>query len=224
MTMSAPTETLLSPDSPATEDGSLMDIGSGRLFGPWDVAMIDPPWPKRKGGRRAVRPNQGRALDYPTMGVEEIFALLDKEVFCHGADAHTVFLWGVDEHLHAGETQMERRGYRRHARLIWDKCNGVAPAFSVRYAHEYLTWYYKPNFMPVSVESRGKLTTVIREAAREHSRKPEAAYAALSTWYPNARKADIFSREPREGWAQYGNQTQHFSASCPNPMMSQPSK
>ena len=216
MTMSATTETLILPDSPTPKDGSLMGIGSGRLFGLWDVAMIDPPWPKRKGGKRAVRPNQGRALDYPTMSVEEIFALLDTEVFCHGADTHTVFLWGVDEYLHAGEAQMEQRGYRRHARLIWDKCNGVAPAFSVRYAHEYLAWYYKPNFMPVSVESRGKLTTVIREAAREHSRKPESAYAAIAAWYPSARKADIFSREPREGWMQYGNQTQHFSASCPN--------
>lgn len=28
----------------------------------WDVAMIDPPWPKLKGGLRKQRPNQGRRL------------------------------------------------------------------------------------------------------------------------------------------------------------------
>jgi N6-adenosine-specific RNA methylase IME4 len=205
--MTEPNETTLSPDFVAAEAQSL---------GLWDVAMIDPPWQKRKGGKRVARPNQGRTLDYPTMSVEEIFSLLDKEVFSHGSDTHTVFIWLVDEYLHAGEAQMESRGYRRHARPIWDKCNGVAPPFSVRYAHEYLTWYYKPNFIPVSTESRGKLTTVIREAAREHSRKPESSYAAISAWYPNVRKADIFSRQPRKGWAQYGNQAQYFSASDQN--------
>ena len=180
------------------------------LLSIWDVATIDPPWPKKKGGIRAVRPHQGRTLDYRTMTVSEIFALLDAEILPLAASPHCVFLWGVDEYLYQGEAQMEQRGYRRHARLIWDKGNGIAPAFTVRYSHEYLTWYYKPTFMPVAVDTRGKLTTVLRERAREHSRKPDAAYAAVKLWYPNARCADIFSREPRDGWMQWGNETTRF--------------
>ena len=176
----------------------------------FDVLMIDPPWAKKKGGRRTTRPAQGRDLDYSTLGVDDIFQLLDAQVFPQAAEQHTVFLWGVDEFLHAGELAMEQRGYRRHARLVWDKCNGVAPAFSVRYAHEYLTWFYKPKFSPVSTASRGKLMTVLREPAREHSRKPDSAYAAVDFWFPDARKLDVFSRESRPGWAQWGNQTDHF--------------
>lgn len=175
------------------------------------VFIIDPPWPKKKGGRRAVRPKQGRALDYQTMSVPDIFTLLDRDVFSRAQKNHTVFLWGVDEFLYVGEAQMLERGYRMHARMVWDKENGVAPAFSVRFAHEYLTWFYKPKFTPVSVESRGKLTTVFREPARQHSRKPEVVYSALEAWFPDHSKMDVFSRQPREGWVQYGDQTTHFA-------------
>ena len=179
----------------------------------WSVAIIDPPWPKKKGGLRGVRPKQGKNLDYATMSVADIFSLLDKEIFPRALNRpHSVFLWSVDEYLVAGESEMEQRGYRRHARLIWDKGNGVAPAFSVRYSHEYLTWFYKPKFMPVATSARGKLTSVIREAAREHSRKPDAAYAAVKQWYPVEVALDVFSREARPGWFQWGNELDRFRA------------
>ena len=54
---------------------------------PWDVAIIDPPWPKRKGGQRRVRPHQGRALAYPTLSLSAIFTLLDQQIFfSHGVN------------------------------------------------------------------------------------------------------------------------------------------
>jgi N6-adenosine-specific RNA methylase IME4 len=176
----------------------------------FDVLMIDPPWPKKKGGLRKVRPQQSRLLGYETMSVADIFALLDREVFSQASEQHTVFLWSVDEFLHAGETEMLSRGYRMHARMVWDKGNGVAPAFSLRYSHEYLSWFYKPKFTPVSIESRGKILSVLRESAREHSRKPTVAYQAVESWFPQATKMDVFSREPRAGWSQYGNQCDYF--------------
>lgn len=107
---------------------------------------------------------------------------------------------------------MERRRYRRHARIVWDKGNGVAPAFTVRYTHEYLLWYYKPTLLRVAQEMRGKLGTVIREGNREHSRKPDAAYQYVEALYPDGELWDVFSREPRIGWKQWGNQTDHFRA------------
>jgi N6-adenosine-specific RNA methylase IME4 len=176
----------------------------------WNVAMIDPPWPKKKGGIRSVRPNQGSTLDYCTMPVESIFAMLDAEVFSRSSTNNVVFLWGVDEFLFDGEGQMERRGYRRHARLIWDKINGVAPAFSVRFSHEYLTWFYKGKFIPVDKSMRGKARTVMTEAATVHSAKPEVAYRSVELWFPDARKIDVFSRRPRAGWQQFGDQPNHL--------------
>lgn len=179
----------------------------------YDVLAVDPPWPKKKGGVRAVRPNQGRELDYATMSVPDVFALLDAQVFPQAAPAHVAFLWGVEQFLRDGEDEMCRRGYRLHCRLVWDKCNGVAPAFSVRFAHEYVSWFYLGAFRPVDRSARGKLTTVLREPAREHSRKPEAFYDAVQLWFPTARKLDVFSRQPRPGWDQFGDQTGHFGDS-----------
>lgn len=174
-----------------------------------DVFMIDPPWPKRKGGVRSARPNQGRALDYETMPVMQIFDLLDKEIFPMAAPMHAVFLWNVDQFLWTTEWLMSIRGYRRHARIVWDKGNGVAPAFTVRYSHEYLIWYYKPKLLPIAPEMRGKFTTVLRSPRREHSRKPDAAYDMVAALYPACTRWDIFSREERDGWGQWGDQLRY---------------
>lgn len=174
------------------------------------VLVIDPPWPKKKGGLRKSRIHQTRDLDYSTLGVDEIFSLLDSDVLPLVDEQNTVFLWGVDQFLAEGEDAMERRGYRRHARFIWDKGNGIAPAFTVRYSHEYLTWFYKPKMLPICQDYRGKFTTVIREKSREHSRKPNAVYSMIESLYPNAQKMDVFSREKRPGWGQFGNQPGYF--------------
>lgn len=174
--------------------------------------MIDPPWPKKKGGMRSVRPHQGRDLDYRTLSVPAIFSLLDQDIFSVAAESHNVFLWCVDEFLTEAEAEMFDRGYRRHARIIWDKGNGVAPAFSVRFSHEYLVWFYRGKFIPVAAGQRGKFTTVIREGAREHSRKPEAAYQMVEVLYPDeVVYYDVFSRQQRELWTAYGNEVGKFS-------------
>lgn len=173
--------------------------------------MIDPPWPKKKGGKRSVRPRQSRGLDYPTMTVSDIFALLDRDVFPLAATPHNVFLWGIDQFLHVGEQAMFDRGYKLHARFVWDKGNGVAPAFTIRYSHEYLSWFYKPKLLSVATDQRGRFTTVIRSPGREHSRKPDEAYAMVERLYPDLNRLDVFSREQRAGWQQYGNQTDYFS-------------
>lgn len=174
--------------------------------------MIDPPWQKSKGGRRKARPKQARAFDYPTMGFDDIFRLLDDEIFPLASPTHNVFLWVIDSYLCAAETVMLGRGYKRHARLVWNKGNGIAPAFTVRYAHEYLIWYYKPKLLPIDKSQRGKWTTVLVEPARQHSRKPDIAYEFVRSLYPHSPCIDVFSREPREGWSQWGNQTDHFAA------------
>lgn len=180
----------------------------------YDVIMIDPPWPKKKGGIRSACPNQTRELDYRTLSLADNFSLIERDILLQAAEQHTLFLWTVDEFLRDAEMWAESLGYRRHARIVWDKQNGVAPAFSIRFSHEYLLWYYKPKFTPVATESRGKLRDVLTEPAREHSRKPDEAYRFIETLYPNAAKLDAFSREKRDGWDQYGDQPNHFGGTA----------
>lgn len=105
---------------------------------------------------------------------------------------------------------MLARGYKLHARLIWDKMNGVAPAFTVRYSHEYLSWFYKSPMPKIKESVRGKYKTVMVEKSRQHSRKPEIAYSMIESLYPLAKKLDVFSRQVREGWRAFGDQTTYF--------------
>lgn len=171
------------------------------------VCVIDPPWPQKKGGLRKARPRQGRELVYRTMSVEDIFTLLDEEFLT----SPVVFLWAIDKFLLQAEAEMKARGYKLHARIIWDKENGVAPAFTVRFTHEYLLWFYKSPMPPVAESQRGKFTTVMREKAREHSRKPDCSYTFVQSLYPDAELWDVFSRESREGWHQWGDEVSFFT-------------
>lgn len=179
----------------------------------YEVIYTDPPWPQKKGNARKCRPNQGKDLDYQTVSVGECFGLQD-EFFNIAAEYHNVFMWTIDKFLHETELEMEKRGYKVHARFIWDKENGVAPAFTVRFSHEYLLWFYKPGKMlKPRKECRGKYTTVLREPATVHSRKPVCAYEMLEDMFPNAKKIELFARSRRNGWSCWGNEIDKFSNS-----------
>ena len=177
----------------------------------FQVLMIDPPWQNRKAGRRRVRPNQNREFDYPTMATEEIFMLLDNKILPKAGNPHCVFMWTIDQYLFECENHMKERNYKRHCRFIWDKLNGVAPAFTIRFSHEYMIWYYQPSLLPIAAGYRGKFRTVFTGKAREHSRKPDVAYTMIEQLYPDANKIDVFSREKRIGWKQFGNQPDYFN-------------
>ena len=176
----------------------------------YSIFVIDPPWPQSQGGRRSVRPKQKGKFNYNTLTINEIFSLLDKEVFPKASQDHCVFLWEIDKFLLDAEVEMMARGYRRHTRIVWNKTNGIAPAFTLRFIHEYLVWWYKEKFMPVAVDARGRFTTIITEQAREHSRKPNTAYLLIDILYPDKCKLDVFSREKREGWDQFGDESNYY--------------
>ena len=172
----------------------------------YDIVYADPPWPKKKGGLRKSRPNQTRDLDYKTITLEEIKELLSS---VKTSEKHNFFVWTVDEFLHDTEKMMLDMGYKLHARLIWDKENGVAPAFTVRYSHEYLLWFYKPGKMLKPCQDmRGKYTTVMREKSTRHSKKPEVAYEMLESVFPDSKKLEMFARNQRDGWDCFGNEVE----------------
>lgn len=177
----------------------------------YDVFMIDPPWPKKKGGLRTARPKQGRELDYKTLSIDNILKILNTKILSLANKEHCLFVWTIEQFLNTTDTMFESLGYKRHARFIWDKENGIAPAFTVRYSHEYLIWYYKPKLPLIAKDKRGKWSTVLRERSREHSRKPEIAYKMIEELYPNANKYDVFSREKRVGWDQFGDECDYFT-------------
>ena len=140
-----------------------MKIDLENAKGKYGVIYTDPPWQQSKGGKRGCRPKQGKDFDYETLTLEEIEAVQKKASWL-AEEKHNVFMWTIDKYLHKTESMMEKLGYTLHARMIWDKENGIAPAFTVRFSHEYLLWFYRKGAMLMPCkEARGKFTTILRE-------------------------------------------------------------
>jgi N6-adenosine-specific RNA methylase IME4 len=166
----------------------------------YDIVYADPPWKQTKGGLRKARPNQTKELDYPTLELKDIKEIISK------FNGDVLFLWAIDKFLFEAQQIAEELGYVLHARIIWDKENGVAPAFTIRYSHEYLLWFYKKPMLKIAENMRGKPTTIIREKATKHSKKPLKAYQLIEALYPNKTKMELFARNRRNGWDSWGNE------------------
>lgn len=116
-------------------------------------------------------------------------------------------MWTIDKYLFEAEQMGKELGYNLHTRIIWDKENGIAPAFTVRFSHEYLLWFYKTGKLrEMDKNMRGKFTTVIREKSTKHSKKPIKAYEMIEALYPNHDKIELFARNRRDGWESKGNE------------------
>lgn len=168
----------------------------------YKVLLVDPPWKQTKGGLRKARPNQEKKLDYPTLELKDIKKIIKSQ------DSPVLFLWTIDKFLFEAQEIAESLGYKLHARIIWDKENGVAPAFTIRYSHEYLLWFYKSPMEKININMRGKFTTILKERATKHSKKPICSYKLIESLYPNCKRLELFARDKREGWDVWGNEVE----------------
>ncbi len=173
----------------------------------YEIIYADPAWKQSKGGKKSVRKNSsGMKLDYDVMDFENIRQTLLWFFNNKTTKDHCIFIWTIDKYLTDTDLMMVEFGYKRHARFIWDKVTGIPAAFTVRYSHEYLLWYYKSKLLPIEKSERGKFSTVMREKVIKHSKKPELAYQMIERLYPNFRKLELFARERRLGWDSWGNE------------------
>ena len=174
----------------------------------YDILYTDPPWIQGRGGKKSARPNStGINVPYDTMEIPEIIQAHWHVCRNLMNEKHNVFMWTIDKYLPDAERIMATLGYRLHARIIWDKVNGPAPAYTLRFSHEYLLWFYKRgNIILPEKDKRGAFTTVMREPSRKHSQKPECAYRMIESLFPQAEKLELFARTERAGWDAWGNE------------------
>lgn len=170
--------------------------------GKYRCIVIDPPWPMAKI-EREDRPQQGDALDYPVMTLENIGGIPVGE-WAHAEGCH-VYLWTTHKFLPDALAIFTHWGAKYQCLLTWVKNVGMTP-FSWMYSTEHILFGRiggDPGFL--------KLGERLDFAAkvREHSRKPDAFYELVARVSPGPR-LDAFSREARDGFDQYGNEPGRF--------------
>ena len=164
--------------------------------GLFDVISLDPPWPYGTSydpdGRRAANP-------YPEMSLEQIAAMqLPAALNC------ILFLWTTHKFMRHSFDLLDGWGFRDVAIITWEK-NRIGLGTWLRSNSEFCIMAVKGS-PQVDLTNQG---TVIHGAQREHSRKPDEFYE-MADGLCIGRKLDYFSREPRNGWEQFGNDTNKF--------------
>jgi len=164
--------------------------------GRYHVLVIDPPWQYEKRAEDAT--HRGRCT-YPTMPTDEIAAM---EI--PAEDDAIVWLWTTNAFMHDAYHILDSWGFTPKTILTWVKDRmGTGDWLRGRTEHCILAIRGKP------IVDLTNQTTALDAPLREHSRKPDEFYALVDALCPG-KKIDIFSREKREGWDQWGGEVDVF--------------
>jgi len=175
--------------------------------GKYRTLVIDPPW-KIEKILREVRPRQVE-MDYPTLTIEEIRDYKDKNgkpiTDLFNPDGCHVYLWTTHKHLPDALEILKAWGVKYQCVLTWIKNVGITP-YSWMYSTELVLFGRKGN---LDLLKNGERLDFYGKV-REHSRKPDEFYELVKRVSP-APRIDVFSREKRGGFDQYGNEFNKFT-------------
>lgn len=176
--------------------------------GKFETIVVDPPWPMTKI-ERDVRPNQA-GFSYPTMDERELREFAGSVANMAADDCH-IFMWTTQKFQWLAKELIELYGFRPTFTMVWHKSGGFQPFKLPQFNCEFVVYGRRGSVEFVSTKN---FDCCFNAPRREHSRKPDEFYdmVALATKGP---RVDVFSREPREGFEQFGNETDHFAGREP---------
>jgi len=165
------------------------------------VIYADPPWDfevynEESGIERAA------ANHYSTMSLDEICALPIPSL---ASPAAALFMWTTVPHLRESFQVLDAWGFEYKTNIVWVK-DKIGLGYFVRNQHELLLIATRGD-MPTPL-SANRPSSVITAPRREHSRKPDEAYALIERMYPELPRIELFARQTRPGWARWGNEVE----------------
>jgi N6-adenosine-specific RNA methylase IME4 len=174
----------------------------------FDLIMADPPWAFKtysdKGHAKAAQSH------YECMSISDIKALPVGHLMAPDA---VLWLWATNSMLDQAFDVLRAWGVRFVTAGTWVKRTAhgklaFGTGYRLRCANE--PFLLATNGNPATARN---VRSVIEGPVREHSRKPDEAFAEaarLVAPISNARKLELFARESREGWATWGNEATKF--------------
>ena len=177
--------------------------------GAYGMIVADPPWSfatwSDKGhGKSAQR-------HYACMSLDDIKALPVADL---AAPDCCLFLWATWPMLNEALEVMDSWGFAYKTGGAWHKKtkNGKT-AFGTGYRVRCASEPFLLGYIGNPKNSRAE-RNVIEGLVREHSRKPEAAYAWAERYLPEARHVDLFGRTRRSGWDVWGDEAGKFEVAA----------
>ena len=116
-----------------------------------------------------------------------------------------MFLWASSPKLREALQVMEAWGFQYVTNAVWVK-DKIGMGYYFRQEHELLLVGRKGQ-PPLSMPET-RVSSVFKAPRTHHSAKPEAVHLALEAMYPKLPKLELFARQPREGWAVWGNESE----------------
>lgn len=196
-------------------------------FGPltpfsYDFLMVDPPWPtamrSEKGEGKSSVAIYGK-MSFPEIAALPVGQLAARDcvlwLWCtwplllHGGDPARHFE-GADASLSKVGACMKAWGFRYCTGGAWLKRKSKgAVGFGTGYRMRSACDPFLIGITGEPITSKSE-RNFVDDFAREHSRKPELAYALIERWMHGARYCELFSRTPRRGWDTWGEQAGHY--------------
>ncbi len=168
--------------------------------------LADPPWRfTNRTGKMA--PEHKRLSRYSTMTLAQIMELPVPQLV--SGKSH-LYLWVPNALVLEGLEVMRRWGYTYKTNLIWYKVrkdggpDGRGVGFYFRNVTELVLFGVRGAMR--TREAGRRQTNVVVSRKREHSRKPDELYDIIERCSPGPF-LELFARHPREGWAQWGDET-----------------
>ena len=178
-----------------------------RPNGGFDLIMADPPWSfatfSDKGHKKSAQAH------YTCASLDWIKALPVADL---AAPDCLLWLWATNPMLPQAFEVLTGWGFTFKTAGHWVKMGSSGKlAFGTGYI-------LRSAGEPFLIGTIGKPKTsrsvrsVILGPRREHSRKPNEAFAAAEALMPDARRIELFSRQPRDGWTVWGDEAEKFGA------------
>jgi N6-adenosine-specific RNA methylase IME4 len=175
--------------------------------GKFETMVVDLPWPTQKIERETF-PRQ-IVTDYPTMTEAELFAF-KATIEAKAADKCHGFFWTTQKFLPLALRLIEHYGFQYILTMVWHKPGGFQPFGLPQYNCEFVI--YARRGSPCFIDTKA-FNCCFQAPRREPSRKPDFFYDLVRRVTAGPR-IDMFSREPRKGFAQFGNEPAKFPAAA----------
>ena len=115
-----------------------------------------------------------------------------------------LFMWATWPHLDQAIALGHGWGFRYvHTPFVWDK-QRVNPGYYTMTQTEPVLCF-KRGRIPTPRGTRNERQLVI-EARTTHSTKPRAVQDRIARMWPQARRLEMFARQPYAGWDAWGNE------------------